>query len=203
MDRKRTHTRGRRILYLCLAVLFTAGAYGQKAYVGNSEYSPVVALKTNLLYWATSTPNIGVEVGLGKQLTLDVSGNYNPWTFGDKGKLQHWLVQPELRFWTCERFSGHFIGIHAHYADYDIGRIEMFNIGTDRYKGNLYGAGISYGYQWILGNRWNLEATIGIGYARLKYDKYDCGQCDPVKTGVTKNYFGPTKAGVTLVFIIK
>ena len=40
------------------------------------------AIKTNALYWATSTPNLGFEVGLAKKITLDVSGNYNPWKFG-------------------------------------------------------------------------------------------------------------------------
>ena len=30
-----------------------------------------------------------------------------------------------------------------------------------RYQGNLYGAGLSYGYQWLLSNRWSMEAVIG------------------------------------------
>lgn len=38
-----------------------------------------VALKTNLLYDATSTMNIGAEIGLSRKLTLDISGNLNPW----------------------------------------------------------------------------------------------------------------------------
>ena len=32
------------------------------------------ALKNNLLYDATTTPNLGFEVGLSKKVTLDVSG---------------------------------------------------------------------------------------------------------------------------------
>ena len=49
----------------------------------NEAYLPKFAIKTNALYWATSTPNLGFEVGLAKKLTLDISGNYNPWKFGD------------------------------------------------------------------------------------------------------------------------
>ena len=49
----------------------------------NETYLPKFAIKTNALYWATSTPNLGIEVGLAKKLTLDISGNYNPWKFGD------------------------------------------------------------------------------------------------------------------------
>ena len=43
----------------------------------NEAYLPKFAIKTNALYWATSTPNLGFEVGLAKKLTLDISGNYN------------------------------------------------------------------------------------------------------------------------------
>ena len=59
----------------------------------NETYLPQFAIKTNALYWATSTPNLGIEVGLAKKLTLDISGNYNPWKFGDDRQIKHWLVQ--------------------------------------------------------------------------------------------------------------
>lgn len=35
----------------------------------NEAYLPKFAIKTNALYWATSTPNLGFEVGLAKKLT--------------------------------------------------------------------------------------------------------------------------------------
>ena len=39
-----------------------------------------IAIKTNLLYGAyTYTPNLSLEVGLGKRSTLDLGGGYNPW----------------------------------------------------------------------------------------------------------------------------
>ena len=69
----------------------------------NETYLPKFAIKTNALYWATSTPNLGFEVGLAKKITLDVSGNYNPWKFGNDRQIKHWLVQPELRYWLCEQ----------------------------------------------------------------------------------------------------
>ena len=49
------------------------------------------ALKNNLLYDATTTPNLGFEVGLSKKVTLDVSAGYNPFKFNDGKKLKHWL----------------------------------------------------------------------------------------------------------------
>ncbi len=41
-----------------------------------------VALKNNLLYDATTTPNLALEIGLGKKTTLDLYGGYNPFTLG-------------------------------------------------------------------------------------------------------------------------
>ena len=151
----------------------------------NEAYLPKFAIKTNALYWATSTPNLGFEVGLAKKLTLDISGNYNPWKFGDDRQIKHWLVQPELRYWLCERFNGSFFGLHGHY------------------DGNVYGAGISYGYQWIISKRWSMEATIGVGYAHLKYDKYARGDGGEKLGHNNRNYFGPTKVGLSFIYIIK
>lgn len=194
--------RTRKLLLLTgILLAFTVSMYGQKP--ENQPYLPKFAIKTNALYWATSTPNLGFEVGLSKKLTLDVSGNYNPWKFSDNKQFKHWLVQPELRYWLCERFNGSFFGIHAHYADVNVSNLNMFGMGHYRYDGNLYGAGISYGYHWILKNRWSMEATIGAGYARLKYDKYECGKCGEKIGHSSKNYFGPTKIGLSIIYTIK
>ena len=67
-----------------------------------------VAVKTNLLVDATTTFNLGVELALHPKWTLDISGSYNPWTFRDNRKWQHWLVQPEARYWFCQKMSGNF-----------------------------------------------------------------------------------------------
>lgn len=174
-----------------------------------------VGLKTNLLYDATSTINLGIEVALSKRITLDVSGNLNPWNFRDNMKMKHILVQPEFRWWTCERYNGHFFGVHAHWAHYNwggmlpwgfhngkmFGSIENRAIMDHRYQGWLAGAGLSYGYQWMLSKHWNFEASIGLGYAYLKYDKYLCHKCGKKIGEDSKHYFGPTKAALSLIYL--
>ena len=131
--------------------------------------------------------------------------------------MKHWLVQPEVRWWSCTRFSGHFVGLHALGGGYNwggmlpwgfnsgkmFGSVKNENILDHRYQGWLAGAGVSYGYHWVLGNRWGLEATLGFGYAYLDYDKYPCAKCGRKIGGESKHYFGPTKAGITLIFMIK
>lgn len=155
-----------------------------------------VAIKTNTLYWLTTTPNIGAEFSLSSKLTIEVTGACNPWTFKDDKKMRFWLVQPELKYWTCEKFNGHFIGVHLHGAQYYGG------FSSKRYDGYLAGGGLTYGYDWILSPHWNLEAAIGIGYARLWYkesERIPCGKCYEQKH---KNYFGPTKVAISLTYFI-
>lgn len=152
---------------------------------------PNWGLKTNALYWSTATLNLDVEIGVGKKHTLDISRGYNPFDFSDEKKFKHWLVQPEFRWWLCEKFNGHFLGLHAHYGEYNVGGWKMFsNLENHRYQGRLYGVGGTYGYQWILGDRWNLQAAIGLGYARLDYDKYECGDCGRKLKDGHRNYLG-------------
>ena len=77
------------------------------------------------------------------------------------------------------------------------------NMENYRYQGNLYGAGLSYGYQWLLSNRWSMEAVIGVGWAHLDYDKYPCASCGTVQKSETKDYFGVTKAALSIIYFIK
>ena len=170
-----------------------------------------VAVKTNLLYdIAAYTANAGVEVGLAPRWTLDLSANYNGWTLSHDHKWKHWLLQPEARYWFCDRFAGHFIGIHALGGQYNAGGLKnnISFLGTDfsklsdcRYQGWFIGSGIAYGYAWILGRHWNLEAEIGIGYVYTRYDSYPCTSCGKkIAEDKAHHYFGPTKASINLVY---
>lgn len=174
----------------------------------SSVMSPRWALKTNLLYDATTTFNLGFEMSLGRKWTLDVSGNYNPWTFSDNKKFKHWMVQPEFRYWTCERFNRGFWGFHVLGGEYNVGNIDfpmgIFpSLDEYRYEGWMVGAGISYGWQWYLGPHWNLEATFGFGYIYTRYDKYRCPKCGAFESRGDQHYWGPTKIGISFIYLFK
>lgn len=189
------------LLLLVFGMLFVTEAKAQK-----------VAIKTNLVYDATATINAGLEFGLAQKWTLDISGNFNAWNISDSGaRWKHWVVQPELRYWFCDRFSGHFIAMHLHGGLYNIGGIKnnISFIGTDfsrlsdqRFQGWFAGGGIAYGYSWILGKHWNLEAEIGFGYSYTVYDRFECAGCGKkVEENKDHHYVGPTKAAINLVYL--
>ena len=170
-----------------------------------------VAVKTNLLYDATSTINLGTEFGLSPKWTLDFSANYNPWTYSNNKKWKHWLVQPEARYWFCNKMMGHFIGFHTIAGSYNIGNVnaDFKFLGTDfsklkdyRYEGWFVGAGVAYGYSWVLSKHWNLEAELGVGYTYSKSDKFECASCgEKLEDDKTHHYVGPTKAALNLVYV--
>lgn len=180
----------KKIVLLLFAQLFLCG-------LCKTASAQRVAVKTNALFWLATTPNLGVEFrpsATGK-VTLEVTGAWNPWTFHDDKKMRFWLVQPEVRYWFCAPFEGHFIGVHLHGAQYYGG------FSDTRYDGYLAGGGVTYGYNWILSPHWNLEAAIGIGYARLWYKQSPRIPCERDVRNRYRNYFGPTKIGLSFVYL--
>jgi hypothetical protein len=61
---------------------------------------------------------------------------------------------------------------------------------------------VSYGYRWNFNRRLGLEATVGVGYVYMDYDRFECGNCGANLGHGTKHYFGPTKVGLNLVVAI-
>lgn len=172
-----------------------------------TSYSQRLVIKNNLLYDATLTPNLGLEIGLGKRTTLDINGGYNPFTFNNNKKFKHWLVQPEFRWWFCDRFNGLFLGLHLQGGEFCVAALDLpFNMYPElkdhRYEGYYYGGGISIGYQWLLSKRWNFETSIGGGYTRVHFDEYYCKSCSPLLSSGIYNYWGITKATISFIFVI-
>lgn len=174
-------------------------------------YAQHVAVKTNLLYDATANANLAVETRVAPLWTVELSGNLNLWKFSNDKQWRNWVLQPEIRRWFCNAFSGHFIAVHLIGGQYNIAKVNLgFKfLGTDfrqlrdsRVQGWMGGAGIAYGYDWILDKHWNLEAEIGIGWGHTRYDKYPCTVCGTkLESGKHHNYFGPTKAAINLVYV--
>ena len=75
----------RKVIIVAGLILFMVigRSHGQEKEFYNA---PLLGVKTNTLYWLTTTINIGAEIGLGKNTTIDLLGTYNPWSFGDNKK---------------------------------------------------------------------------------------------------------------------
>jgi hypothetical protein len=65
--------------------------------------------------------------------------------------------------------------------------------------------GITYGYVLPIGRRWDLEFSLGAGYFGGMYYEYNrstCADCYPVRNRKERNYYGPTRAAVALIYRI-
>ena len=165
-----------------------------------------VAVKTNLLYDATTTPNLGLEAALGRKHTVQLFYGLNPWELKEGKQMKHWLLMSEYRYWLCEKFNGHFFGVHLMGGEFNAGGIELpgglfKSLKDNRYEGWYAGGGITYGYQWMLSRHWNFEGSVGLGYDHIKYRQYPCVECGALKKRGRSNYFGPTKLALSLIYV--
>jgi hypothetical protein len=187
----------KRLFFTALfAILLSGGVYAQKR----------AAIKTNIPHWGTLSPNIGAEIAFMHRYSFEVTTGFNPFTFSDNRQWQHWIVHTELRYWVYEAFNAHFFGLHYVGGTYNVGGINLRmstfeRLRDHRIEGSVNGVGISYGYSWIIGNRLVLEATIGGGFARFNYDLYPLGSVGGEGRRGVRNYFGPTKGGVSIVYV--
>ena len=173
---------------------------------GQSHLSPVKAtpspgrylgVKTNLAAWAGTIMNIAADVQVSRHISVELPVLWCPWYVSDKYAVKTFTIQPEGRYWPGKPGEGHFFGVHAHVGWFSV----KWN--KDRYQDTgrpLLGAGISYGYLLPFSEHWAGEFTIGAGYANMKYDTYyniDNGARIDTRT---KNYWGITRVGISVVY---
>lgn len=168
------------------------------------------AVKTNLLYWAAATPNIGAEVALSEHSTLGITANWNPWTFGSDNKIQHWFLRPEYRYWFSGKYTRFFLGAHAMGGGFEVGGFKLPVLGDkllkglpyNYYKGSFAAAGVSLGYAFYVSPRLNLELSAGLGVARISYHTEPINGPKPATNINRVRYLPvPTEIGVTLVYL--
>ena len=72
------------------------------------------------------------------------------------------------------------------------------------YQGSFWNAGLTVGYQLYLSRNFSLDFNLGLGYTRFDYDSF--GIIDGVRIykgkDQSKNLWGPTQAGITLIWTI-
>lgn len=179
------------------------------------------AAKSNVVYWASTTPNAGVECSIAPRFTFELEGAYNPWTLNRENnmKVKHWLVSPEFRYWFCEAFQGHFIGINGNFTQFNMGSVSVplqrvfinlapenapvTDLSVSRAEGWAVGAGITYGYAFPIARRWNIEFTAGFGWWYTTYSQYESRKCGLFQQTVSKHVLGPTSLGISFLYMIK
>ena len=164
-----------------------------------------MSLHTNMLYDLALVPNGGIEFYLGRGWS--VAGNWMyAWWKSDR-KHNYWRIYGgDLavrkyfgRLAKEKPLTGHHAGVYGGIVTYD------FELGGRGYLGDRWSwhAGVEYGYALPIARRLNLDFSLGLGYLGGEYKEYlpidDCYVWQATKR---RRWFGPTKAGIALVWLI-
>lgn len=147
---------------------------------GKREFRPLLAVKTNLLYWAgvmpdfrhyTFVPNLEIEYFFKERWSLSATGNYMKRSYGsgDFFGISTWSVEPRWWFKGDGRFRWFYLGAYGQVGDYDAQNSRTALDGT---TGKLWGAGLSVGAAIPFADRWGLEVGIRGGYRHAGTKEY-------------------------------
>ena len=159
----------------------------------------MMAVKTDLLKDALMIGDIGIDFVVAERHTIGMEFVYTDNPIGRPMKISG--LMPEYRYWFNGRpFTRQHIGLVGGFASYDI------MLGTNIYKGDAYGLGISFGHTFTLTPHWNIElgSSVGIvGYKQEFYYKGDNYLGYKYRTNSHGYYLMPIKMGVSVVYVIR
>lgn len=172
----------------------------------SSEKKPYyLAVKTNMIYDLAIIPNVGVELYLGKNISVVGNWMYSWWkdddihwywrTYGGDLALRYWFG-PESKE---KPLQGHHVGLYGQIITYDF---ELGGKGllADRWS---WSVGAEYGYSLPIARRLNIDFTLGLGYHKGKFYEYLPIDGHYVwQATKRRQYIGPTKVEISLVWLL-
>lgn len=168
-----------------------------------------IALRTNLLYDATLSPNIGVDVRVDSTWTVGLLAGINAWDI-DKEKNKKWrhmLFSLRARkFLNDSVFHKGYIEADVIYSHFNVGNVKFpfglyKSVRDRRLQGDLVALGGKYGYSWILARNWRIEAEAGVAVGYAWFKEYDCPHCGTFLGNGDRIFLLP-QLGINVVYII-
>lgn len=171
-------------------------------------------LKTNMLFDVLATPSIGIEFPIGSHFSAGANWMYAWWKNHDLNR--HWRIYGgdiDARWYfgggrtDHAPLQGHHIGVYAQVLLFQIafgGNGYITGIPGENILGKPWWCGgIEYGYSKRIGRRFNIDFSLGMGYATGEYNVYKpIDECYVWQSTHHKRWFGLTKAEISLVWLI-
>ena len=168
------------------------------------ERKPIIAVKSNLLYDVLATPNIAVELPLGKRWSIFADYTFPWWEWDDNSRAWEdldWKLG--ARYWFGDRtkrdvLTGFFAGGFGAAGYYDV---QPHHKG---WQGEFYAAGLEGGYAWRLSKHWHFEVSGALGYMHTKYRRYHGELNDQhlvYKYNGKYDWVGPVKLNASIVYL--
>ena len=168
-----------------------------------------VAIRSNLLYDATLSPNLGIEVRVDTTWSVGGSVGINAWDI-DKQKNRKWrhlLISPKVRKYLGDSlFHRGYLEGNLIYSHYNVGNVKFpfglyRSVRERRLQGDLLALGAKYGYAWIMARNWRIEAEAGIAVGYAWFKEFECPHCG-AQLGEGNRIFLLPQLGINVVYII-
>jgi len=69
-------------------------------------YSQKVAIRVNALSAIDGAFGGGISYAIGNKNTVELTGSLRPWKRSEEYVNRYWLLQPEYKYWTCQKYNG-------------------------------------------------------------------------------------------------
>lgn len=163
----------------------------------NQESGLYMAVKTNIAYDAFAVLNLAYECQFAKHWTAELPVMWSLWDWKESRGVRTVAIQPGVKYWFSKPGRGNAVGV-----DFDLA---WFNARWDdsRYQTACrpaMGASLLYAYTLNMGRGWKAEFSLGVGYINTRYNTYFNITDGALIDTRTKNYFGPTRIGISLVY---
>ena len=192
-----------------LLVLALPQAAGAQSPLGDNLPQPRVALRTNLLYDATLSPNLGLDLRVDSAWTVGLLAGLNAWDIDKDSnkKWRHMLFSLRARRYANKAlFQKRYFETDLIYSHFNVGNVKVpFGLYSDvkdrRLQGDLIALGGKYGYSWIMARDWRIEAEAGVAVGYAWFKEYDCPHCGTFLGNGDRIFLLP-QLGINVVYII-
>lgn len=161
------------------------------------------ALSSNVLGYADMlTLNAEASMSMSRHWSIGAGALYNPFRFkaGKEGRdinRRQRTFYGGARFWPWHVYSGWWFYGKIQYQEYNFGG--LFKPETK--EGDRYGAGISFGYTYMLTPFLNIEFGAGFWSGMDIYKVYSCQVCGMTEKSGKKIFILPDNILLALSFV--
>ena len=167
------------------------------------------AIRNNLLYDATLTPNLGVDFRVDSLWTVGGLVGVNAWDIDKSAnkKWRHLLVSANVRRYLGDSlYHKRYVEGNLIYSHFNVGNTKipfgLYNaVKNRRLQGDLFALGAKYGYSWILARDWRIDAEAGIAVGYAWFKEYECPTCGQFIGNDCRIFLLP-QLGINVVYII-
>lgn len=198
------------VLTIALLLILTIPLVAEaQSPMGDDRPLPRVALRSNLLYDATLSPNLGLDVRVDSTRTVGLLVGLNAWDLDktDNKKWRHMLFSLRARKYVNHAiYRKGYLETDLIYSHYNASKVKMPfglypSLKDRRFQGDLLALGGKYGYGWMLARHWRVEAEAGVAVGYAWFKEYECPHCGNY-LGEGDRIFLLPQLGINVVYII-